>query len=397
MMFSTDPERWRVSYFSDITKQVNSHFFAKRVECFFPGDGSSPQLKQCRELLSAPQYFYYTVRCPLKAILTQDFINRHIRTKGTHSFYALSCPEEFCGTGSVYPGRECQAFSNRFAVLPSGKLVLSLDRDTYQQLGLEGTTPKYWKHSSSSSSSNNGDSERRVVVDLSAPSFVPGKPLHDRVLWCLSEERVSEVAFHCCFINASTGAAEEIDFGEGITAEKKTLSLQEEALKDVLQPRASALRVVPSTASKGMQSDVRSLHLWAGLLAVRADPVVNYRRHELSDFISVGDAHTSRRDDYLTRAGDETISYTRASGCSLVARGFVPSLTVARLLAAAVAAARAEGSWNVILSWGFPNAPVSWGEGSEHSDFLGGDNNTIVFTGPEKPFGMCVISPHDTF
>lgn len=392
MLFSIEPERWRVSYFSDVTKQINSHFFSKRVECFFPNSGETPSLKQCQEILSPSQYFYYTVRCPLKAILTQDFINKHIRTKGTHRFYALSCPEECSNSnvsGALYSGRECQSLANRFAILPSGKLVLSLDRETYQQLGLEGSSPKYEKFG------NNKDGERRIVIDLSAPSFVPGKPLHDRVLWCLSPERTTEVAFHCCFINTSSGTSEEITFDEGITAERKALVVREETIGEVLQPTAQSIKRVPSIASKRQQSDVKSLHLWAGLLAVRSDPVVNYRRHELGDFISIGDAKTVRGDGYLTRTGDETVEYTRIPARCVVAKGFVPDTIVARLVREMPN--KGEEEWGSVMSWGFPNALVSWGDGCEHSDFLGGDNNMIVFTGTEKPFGMCVISPHDTF
>ena len=389
MLFSTEPERWRVSYFSDTTKQINSHFFSKRLECFFPGSAETPALKQCQEILSSSQFFYYTVRCPLSAVLAQDFINRYVRTKGTHRFYALSCPEEFSKPGTVYPGRECQPFANRFAILPSGKLVLSLDRETYQQLGLEGATPKYEKLG------NSKDGERRIVVDLSAPSFVPGKPLHDRVLWCFSPERTSEVAFHCCFVNAATGAAEEIEFGDGVTAERKALSVREEVISEVLQPTPQTLKEVPSRASKKYQSDVKSLHLWASLFVVRSDPVVNYRRYELGDFISIGDARSTRRDEYLTREGDESVAYARSPARSLVVKGFVPDATVARLVAAMPK--KDDESWGAVMSWGFPSAPVSWGDVSEHSDFLGGDNNMIVFAGAEKPFGVCVVSPHDTF
>ena len=54
------------------------------------------------------------------------------------------------------------------SVLPTGELYLTLDSDTFQQLGLQGT--------------KSSDERFNVTIDMVAASFAPGRKLYDRVI-----------------------------------------------------------------------------------------------------------------------------------------------------------------------------------------------------------------------
>ncbi|XP_063441897.1 ribonuclease P protein subunit p40-like [Mytilus trossulus] len=64
------------------------------------------------------------------------------------------------------------------AVLPTGHLILHLSKDTYQQLGLEGKPSQFPKRKKS---------KYIVDIDLTSPSFKPGKKCYNRVKWCFKD------------------------------------------------------------------------------------------------------------------------------------------------------------------------------------------------------------------
>ncbi|CAN0180358.1 unnamed protein product, partial [Ectocarpus fasciculatus] len=143
--------------------------------------------------------FYYRARGPLSALLREPFLGAYV-LKGGFSALALNAPSDR---------------GNSFAILPGGVLVLSLDRESFQArmsgsyyfatLGLPGeaapTRPNGKGKRAGAGAGSTGGSvgvlggsaggpDRYVsAVDLSAKSFRPGKPLHDRVLSCLSSGR----------------------------------------------------------------------------------------------------------------------------------------------------------------------------------------------------------------
>ncbi|CBN77262.1 conserved unknown protein [Ectocarpus siliculosus] len=133
--------------------------------------------------------FYYRARGPLSALLREPFLRSYVLKRG-FSALALNAPSDH---------------GNSFAILPGGVLALSLDRESFQTLGLPGeaapTRPNGKGKRAGAGAGSTGGSvgvlgggaggpDRYVsAVDLSAKSFRPGKPLHDRVLSCLSSCR----------------------------------------------------------------------------------------------------------------------------------------------------------------------------------------------------------------
>ncbi|CAM9988405.1 unnamed protein product, partial [Hapterophycus canaliculatus] len=129
--------------------------------------------------------FYYRAQGPLSALLREPFLGSCV-LKGGFSALALNAPSDQ---------------GNSFAILPDGVLVLSLDRESFQTLGLPGkaapTRPSgKGKRAGAGAGSTGGSAgvlgggaggpDRYVsAFHLASKAFRPGKPLHDRVLSCL--------------------------------------------------------------------------------------------------------------------------------------------------------------------------------------------------------------------
>ncbi|GAB6033580.1 Ribonuclease P protein subunit p40 [Chamberlinius hualienensis] len=108
--------------------------------------------------------YYFVKEAPLTLFLDADFIGAFVKTGKIY----------FLSWGTRIDVDDC------VALLPSGKLVLSLTKDTFEELGLEGRKSRFEPKKS-----------RKFVIeiDLLAKSFYPGKPNFDRMLHKF-EERV---------------------------------------------------------------------------------------------------------------------------------------------------------------------------------------------------------------
>ncbi len=105
-----------------------------------------------------PLPFYYVVQAPLSKFIETSFIENTIK-KGTEKPFSQLFEGRFYGfSHTARIDRH-----NVFAFLPSGKLYLSLDKNTYEQLGLEG-------HKSSFAPNQ----RHIVVINLLDPKFLPG-------------------------------------------------------------------------------------------------------------------------------------------------------------------------------------------------------------------------------
>ncbi|XP_029446452.1 ribonuclease P protein subunit p40 isoform X4 [Rhinatrema bivittatum] len=160
---------------------VREHPFNCRISFLIPECGVLPD-----RLKSVIQNFgkYYLVKdLPLHEFVTHEFIDSFIN-KG--AFYALS-----------YNTKIDQ--DNTAAVLPTGKLILSLDKDTYEELGLQGRPSLY-----------SGKKVMRyiVTIDLTDAAFLPDTKKHKRVLWALQENKPLKfdflVGWHSADMETST-------------------------------------------------------------------------------------------------------------------------------------------------------------------------------------------------
>ncbi|ESO82738.1 hypothetical protein LOTGIDRAFT_229773 [Lottia gigantea] len=68
---------------------------------------------------------------------------------------------------------------NCISFLPTGKLILHVNKDTYISLGLEGSKSQYYK---------NKQTKYVVEVDTNTSSFIPGKNYYERVRTCFRNQ-----------------------------------------------------------------------------------------------------------------------------------------------------------------------------------------------------------------
>ncbi|XP_078055278.1 ribonuclease P protein subunit p40 [Mustelus asterias] len=143
-------------------KHVQAHHYNYQVSILIPECGVIPPgvTAVCRTLGD----YYLVKQLQLHELLVPEFINKFVRQG---FLYVLS-----------YNTRIDQ--DNCIALLPTGKLILSVDKDTYEELGLEGQ-PSTYSHKTAV--------RYNVTVHLRDATFVPGEKRYNRVLWALKEKK----------------------------------------------------------------------------------------------------------------------------------------------------------------------------------------------------------------
>ncbi|XP_063075150.1 ribonuclease P protein subunit p40 [Engraulis encrasicolus] len=157
---------------------VSKHFFNYKVSVVIPECASLPA--STRTVIDSFSSYYCVRDLPAYKLLEKDILQKVV-TKG--HFYALS-----------YGTRIDE--DNTIAFLPSGHLVMSVDKDTYELLGLEGKPSQY----------THRKVQRYVVnVDLTDKSMSPGSKKFQRLVTSLKER----VPIKCDFLIATKMTAND--------------------------------------------------------------------------------------------------------------------------------------------------------------------------------------------
>uniref|UniRef100_A0A8C6FS82 Ribonuclease P/MRP subunit p40 n=1 Tax=Moschus moschiferus TaxID=68415 RepID=A0A8C6FS82_MOSMO len=104
---------------------VETHYYNYRVSFLIPECGILS--KELKDLVMEFGPYYCVKDLPLYELITHEFINTFVK-KG--SCYALTYNTNIDEDNTV-------------ALLPNGKLILSLDKDTYEETGLQGRPSQY--------------------------------------------------------------------------------------------------------------------------------------------------------------------------------------------------------------------------------------------------------------
>ncbi|KAL6073530.1 Ribonuclease P protein subunit p40 [Balamuthia mandrillaris] len=155
--------------------------------------------------------FYFLPNCSLSRLLEPSFLNAHVRQG---ELRAISI------------GSRIDA-QNVCAILPNGKMLLSLDKDTYEQLGLTGRKAAFPPRHSQ---------EWDVSLDLRAASFRPGKNLYDRVKWCLGEDRLAGIDLLLAWCPQLGSAPAEMTFPEEVQHKQLRLKSEQHFFKSIRVP-----------------------------------------------------------------------------------------------------------------------------------------------------------------
>lgn len=139
---------------------VSKHNFNYKISVLIPECGILPA--NISRVLDSFSPCYLVRDLPVYELLGETFLESLVK-KG--NFYALSYNTKIDEENSI-------------ALLSSGQLILSLDKDTYEQLGLEGCPSLY----------NHRKAMRFVVtLDLTDKSLTPGTKRYQRVLSSLKD------------------------------------------------------------------------------------------------------------------------------------------------------------------------------------------------------------------
>ncbi|XP_074998717.1 ribonuclease P protein subunit p40 isoform X2 [Calonectris borealis] len=156
---------------------VRDHAYNCRVSFLIPECGILPEV--LKNTIADVGEYYLLRNLSVHELVAHEFIDAFVK-KG--SCYALA-----------YNTKIDQ--DNTAALLPNGKLILSVDKDTYEELGLQGRPSRYC-----------GKKVMRyiITIDLTDSGFHPDSKKHNRVLWALKEKKPLEFDFLLSWY--STGA-----------------------------------------------------------------------------------------------------------------------------------------------------------------------------------------------
>jgi hypothetical protein len=240
-----------------ITKLIDRHVLVHQIELIIPTAASSAPPPPPRLLRSRP--FFSHVHASLTSFLSSAFL-LSVLASGSLTAVSLSTPLHHC---------------NSFT-LANSTITLTLDTDSYQQLGLTASSP----HSSSVSSF------RTVSIPISTAQWYAGNKQYDRVMQCLSRTQ----PLHLLVQKLSAGGdCEEVDWDKGgrdITLVRRIEATEEEVWRSEGETVSIAdVRAVCSAADsdgqrsrrkgerrvKGSETETMVVELadWFGIVANR--------------------------------------------------------------------------------------------------------------------------------
>lgn len=320
-------------------KNVAAHPLNHAVEVLAPTDRLPTGLAAASP---AADLYYAADQLPLLKLLDSSF--RQLAGEGS-----------VCGVtvGAAVDGG-CVA-----AVLPTGQLVLSLDRPTYHSLGLQGKPSHI-------------DPKQRflVTVDLSDPGLSPGSKRLTRLEWCFTDRL--DLCFDFLFVYTPDGGSGGVECPVlAALGAAKVVDPEEVQYAQMQTPRFET-----AVAAELMDSEFFDLSEWLGVVGCRLE------------IDGAPDGYHS------------TLACPEPSAAAPLAvsrwRGMIGSARVAALLAAAQESVQSgEAPWVALQVWGFEDAPVSWGS-REHGHAEGGENHYTYVVGPDGRYLLfTMLDPAD--
>ncbi|XP_077983099.1 uncharacterized protein LOC144437939 [Glandiceps talaboti] len=326
------------------------------IEILLPGCKHFPT--ELAESLPSSEVFYHVKNLPISEFITIEFINRFIK-KG--KFYALSRGPHI-DTGNVV------------AVLPTGILLLSVDKDTYEELGLVGTPSQFNIHKK----------QRKFVIeiDLTATAFHPGKKNYERVSWCLKDRLDLNFDFYLSWDPSDKKGRESIaSFFQNYKCEEVPLKLTKQRLTDTAVPVINSDNLDTTLTDDGscQQCNAWDFYEWLGAMACQVDCSVGQSDGFVSRYTCPDPQHVV----------DHAVSHQYV--------GYVTPNTVEKLLdnLRLYVKSSKKTPWASITVHGFMDSPVSW-KNREHGFYVSGENLYTFVVFPDDKYWLFMnVSSHD--
>ncbi|KAG0095561.1 Ribonuclease P protein subunit p40 [Podila epicladia] len=321
------------------TKCIQEHPFNHRIQVFLPAE-ASPSVDTLQSMLTEQlQQFthYYHAHVPLALFLTSPFM-QYIR----NGLVALS----------VQGGIDTH---DVVCIDGKGKMILSLTKDSYEQLGLTGVPSQFQKNR-----------QRYVVeLDLQAPSMIPGKAGFERIKWCFENTLVTVFPMVLASVDPA-GVSLPLDFPVSARARQLSYRIQTTVLDYIMVPDTQPLRTIGKNDLR-WRKQVAEVYEWIGMASIQ------------SERITVVD----NIDPYLcvyANPAQKTPEKVGSSGYLLEISGFIPSPSIVPIFESLRSLLNngPSTSWANMTVWGFQDSPISW-RGREHGHMLSGENMYSFF------------------
>ncbi|TMW60880.1 hypothetical protein Poli38472_000922 [Pythium oligandrum] len=371
---------------------VRGHAMNQQVEVVLPTRSGA----SIAQALRWETGFYYQVTTTPAMFLSKRFIAEYILQ------------------GAVYMIAKNVAIDSQNTVMlvPSGELLLLVDNETYEQLGLVGQ--KYGldvpAECQSALQHRKRRSQRRLVrLDLKSPLFTTEASSHEyeRLVRVL-DTKFEPVEMLVCAYN-ERGAARTLIFGEDDTIERTRVELngEHDTFQDVVLPLLDQFYQEASQSEGSrldmevMRSSLEGVYDWLGAVACRLTELLQQK--PLEEYVST---FTGQPDAIPTAPEPQELSTVRWRG--LIANEFVErAMDKAR-----ESVQNGTVPWAAVTVWGFPDAIVSWEQeyesasnkknparevkSREHGYLLNGSNNyTFLLLPKDEYFVLQEVGPHD--
>lgn len=239
------------------------------------------------------------------------------------------------------------------AVLPQGLLVLSVTKDTYEQLGLVGKASEFHR-----------GSRFIIEINLLAESFQPGRKLYDRVHWCLTDRLALTMTFLLAFVPHDSNTVTSIPFLHDIPHREITNTETVDTLMNIHIP--AIFHSLPQISTDQIDSDTCSatdLFEWLGAISCQID------------------CDSGQPDGFVSSYSCPTPNKIVSMTCSIRWEGLVTSQRIQQVIAT-LSQSDLLTPWCAISVYGHSDSPLSWDK-QEHGFYKEGDNHytCVIFPG----------------
>ncbi|XP_018424303.1 PREDICTED: ribonuclease P protein subunit p40 isoform X3 [Nanorana parkeri] len=254
----------------------------------------------------------------------------------------------------------------RDTFLKKGKLIISADKDTYEELGLQGKPSLY-----------SGKKTMRYIVniDLTEEALSLDGKKHQRVRWAFTEKKPLKFDFLLAWDNAGSEAPTIKTYFSKYIVKECPFKISSVVSKDVPCP---VLKSRELHAKAGESCSAVEMFDWLGAVSSNIDC-----NNRASSFIS------------SCCCPDPNILVERAYVCTIT--GFLTPAKIMQLLQQLREYFDEPklSQWASLMVHGFADSPVSWRE-SEHGFYKGGENlySFVIFNNEDYWLHMAV-GAHD--
>ncbi|KAG1703200.1 hypothetical protein DVH05_008111 [Phytophthora capsici] len=366
---------------------INGHCFNQQLEVYLPSKAGQATAQS----LQWETGFYYEVKASVDMFLSPTFIREYLTDGGTVFMVAKNAAVDA---------------SQSAMLLPSGQLLLLVDADTYQQLGIVGE--KYGKAVAATSRSAHSKRAQKYVItlDLTSPAFTEGEnSFRDRVRQCLST-KLEDLEMLLCAYN-ERGSARTILFGDDdqIPRSRVELNAKMTMFTDVFLPKFDVFyKQLGMTKEHGdeegdiLRTSLQETYDWLGMVSCGLVDLLQRKKQEeyVSTFTGIPDSFESEPNSEIT-----TVRW----------RGLIASPFCSTIVSKVQRAVKSgEIPWAAVTVWGFPDVFVSWVQPKasksrngtselhrrEHGYVGNGNNNyTLLIFPDDEYFLLQALGPHD--